>query len=345
MECQICFCGVDLKNCYRCNVSCCKKIMCYDCINVYIKHTELLLCACTKPISPLDLPVTIENLGIYEKSILRQIEMKNFDKINYQKDYKETIEFLREERRKIIKEFPVCIQFTIETCYSKEMKKISKEYDLRIKEANNLLKKVNFANICGNNWCNGQLAEEGTRNLKCTKCETLHCVDCKEIVKNGWFGHECKKEDLESLKFIQEELFKCPNCNLSIQKSSGCSYITCAGCNTKFDHTTGEIGNYGGHSKAVKIYETENLSRQMKGKVSRNLLGRLTRLEEIVAKEPNVDNIVKAYANQQIEKAIGFYFAYLEEKAQHDRYLEQLKKLNELKKVSDVVSALNNLKI
>lgn len=336
MECQICFCGGD-EEVYRCKH--CDKIMCHPCISEYIKHTTLLLCSCNNPISPCDLPGDLNNIKIYKIAVLKQIEMKNFNEIKYYKDYTAVIEKLRNERQKKIKTFPKCIKFTVETCYAKEMNAISKTYSNKLKEANGLLKKVNYANICSNNWCDGQL--EGP---DCVKCKALHCLECKTVVKTSE-EHVCKEEDLASVKFIESQLFKCPNCSLSIQKSSGCSHITCAGCGTKFDHNSGETGTGGGHSTPVKIKEVRSLSDIWKGKIPRNSVAKIIRLEKIVHKEPSVENIVKAFNSDLEDRAIYLYFLFLEEKKEHEKYLGILKGITEINEKEELENALNEIRV
>jgi hypothetical protein len=82
---------------------------------------------------------------------------------------------------------------------------------------------LNTQYVCG-------LCERGT----CAHCLTLY----SETQPDGR-KHECKPEDVETVKEIKKSCRNCPSCGMSIFRIEGCNQMFCTSCNTAFDWATG----------------------------------------------------------------------------------------------------------
>lgn len=232
MDCQICFC----ENCDRAyTCSKCKKNICFECLDMYIKSsTDFLRCACTEYIFPSKLN-GLPNRDLYIKKMLNRIETNFFEDLHSGS----SIEHIRTKRREALESLPLCIKFMIETSFKKELKDCLNKAKT---------KQINMTMICKKICCNGII-----KDYSCVLCSTKYCDLCDEV-KDSY--HSCNREDVLSREFISNMSIKCPNCHLPIEKSSGCNYMTCAVCLTKFDHHTGELSTNGGHSVKVNVAKT-----------------------------------------------------------------------------------------
>lgn len=82
--------------------------------------------------------------------------------------------------------------------------------------------------------CEGLLND----NWKCLLCNSDICRHCNSIKQTS---HECKKEDVETFKYIKSQTKSCPKCYIRISKISGCSQFFCTNCHAQFDWNTGRI--------------------------------------------------------------------------------------------------------
>jgi hypothetical protein len=89
---------------------------------------------------------------------------------------------------------------------------------------------------CPINECKGYIF---SNTGKCGICETIVCKKCHVII--GQESHECKKEDLETIKMIHEQSKPCPKCFTRISKIDGCDQMFCIHCKTAFSWKTGKI--------------------------------------------------------------------------------------------------------
>lgn len=94
---------------------------------------------------------------------------------------------------------------------------------------------------CDDSSCKGILGKKGV----CISCGFVTCKKCSVftesqlVVKES--GHECKKEDLETFRYLRSEGKDCPKCFTHIVKSSGCDTMFCIVCKTFFDYKSGKI--------------------------------------------------------------------------------------------------------
>lgn len=90
---------------------------------------------------------------------------------------------------------------------------------------------------CPKEDCNGIIE---SLTFSCVICDTKICKSCR-IIKNDSDNHECKSEDLETVKLIRTDTKGCPKCAIPIFKISGCDQMYCVECNTAFSWQTGKI--------------------------------------------------------------------------------------------------------
>jgi hypothetical protein len=185
----------------------------------------------------------------YFKRFVDVLKLSNGNKITELETDKNSktqlIEKIRKQRLDVINTFPECIKVVCTSVFQKEISKINSQL---LKSANTVIdyKKACTANpLCPINTCSGRLEYN-----KCNICEILTCPDCNEIKKDT--SHKCSEAVLANLKEIAK-LHKCPTCKSPIYKYDGCSYLTCAICDTKFNHVTNELSKSGGHTTKVAL--------------------------------------------------------------------------------------------
>lgn len=86
---------------------------------------------------------------------------------------------------------------------------------------------------CPSSTCRGFIEN----NLKCGICSTTICITCHEMAVEP---HTCKPEIVDSVRLLQEDTKRCPNCAVQIFKTSGCDQMWCTNCKIAFDWKTGE---------------------------------------------------------------------------------------------------------
>lgn len=109
-----------------------------------------------------------------------------------------------------------------------EFKKSSLTPLRTIKEYNN-----EVVSPCPYNDCRGFIE----LSHKCGTCLREVCRDCYDQYDSE---HKCDPATLESLRLMNEETKRCPNCAVRIFKVSGCDQMWCTHCNIAFDWKTGE---------------------------------------------------------------------------------------------------------
>jgi LSD1 subclass zinc finger protein len=247
---------------------------------------------------------------------MKRIQNNFFDDIS---SYGGTHNELRKRRHELMMNFPYCVKFTIEQCFSKQLKSVKRIIENKI---------ANMTKICHSSFCDGIIQDDA-----CIKCDTKYCDICAEIKEDG---HTCNEEDILSKQFIQSMQISCPQCRLPIEKSSGCSYITCAVCDTKFDHTTGNISHHGGHSVKVEIRK-ENLVADVLAKFAnapKEIIDKIESLERFKLKQ-NKD-VIKNFIHNEKWKAIVAYEKYLQEKKIHKEVLRKMEKIKNAQSLEEI---------
>jgi len=97
--------------------------------------------------------------------------------------------------------------------------------------------KVIYQKACPQTDCNGFLSNKGV----CGICKIRVCSKCnvvKGTTKGEIAAHECKEEDIESVKAILKETKPCPRCGTRIHKIDGCDQMWCIYCQDKYGKGT-----------------------------------------------------------------------------------------------------------
>lgn len=92
---------------------------------------------------------------------------------------------------------------------------------------------------CGKDNCKGYVNKGDN---KCELCKTIYCSKCMEEKCDN---HECKEEDIQTVKFLRKDTKNCPSCATMIYRISGCPDMFCVNCNTAFNWNTLEINKRG----------------------------------------------------------------------------------------------------
>ena len=121
----------------------------------------------------------------------------------------------------------------------KELKTILNELG-NLKKEKNETKKVSIVKAtthkCMYKDCRGFLDE----SYYCNLCENTTCDKCNEVKEED---HECKNENIETVKLLKKDSKTCPGCGVFITKINGCSQMWCTSCHTVFDFNTGQKVN------------------------------------------------------------------------------------------------------
>jgi len=113
----------------------------------------------------------------------------------------------------------------------------------RIMNGENLTKKKprEFIQKCPGAECNGFLSTQ----WKCQICDLVVCAKCHEIKEEpgtgGGVPHECKQDNIDTVKFLKKDTRKCPKCAIRIHKINGCDQMWCTQCHIAFKWSTGDI--------------------------------------------------------------------------------------------------------
>ena len=92
---------------------------------------------------------------------------------------------------------------------------------------------------CTKDKCKGFVED---KTYKCGLCETTYCNSCQNINTEN---HECKKEDILSVKLIKKDSKPCPQCSVTIHRISGCADMFCTSCYATFNWNTLKIDDSG----------------------------------------------------------------------------------------------------
>lgn len=326
MECQICF-STEYNDKFTCNK--CKKNICFECLETYINiTTDFLKCSCTEYILPSYLE-KVKNIDKYKLFMIKRIEMNFFEDISSTKDFLGNVNQIRKKRQEIILKFPVCVKQTIESCFKKEFQSVQQKIQRR---------KINLTKICHRSNCDGDISE----NI-CIKCTVKYCDFCMEIENEQ---HSCDGNDILSKNYIKNMSIFCPNCSLPIEKSSGCSYLTCAVCYTNFDHSTMNLSTHGGYSEKINVNTSS--------KTSTKLIEKYTDLpEQTLDKIFYIENYRLKYSKLMIknlvldnkDRCIKYYEKYLKEQKIYKEYLKILEKIDVSSNKESVIKIVESVKI
>jgi len=87
---------------------------------------------------------------------------------------------------------------------------------------------------CPMSECRGFLSE----SFSCGLCSHSFCKSCHEKKEDG---HECKPDQIETVKELEKSTKPCPKCYVRIYKTDGCDQMFCTQCRTPFSWKSGLV--------------------------------------------------------------------------------------------------------
>jgi hypothetical protein len=291
--CVICYCNEDFT--LKCADKFCQTRICEECFQIYLQHclSQKTLCKCLNQycksyIISDSFKKNNNYYELYKKVLLTAFMHSQGPEVKDKMNMSKLIEDLRQQRKKFIKTFPKAIELVIDISLSKKLNNIGKQNKLYVK---NLVTKSN--RLCMNSHCNGKI----NHDFECLKCSTKFCKECEKVMNEN---HICKKEDIDSLKLISS-IQRCPGCNISIERSEGCSGMTCASCQISFNYITGEISSHGSVNIIVGPQRTKTKF-DFKQSYPENIAKRLFIIENNEPKEPSIlalNNVIQKLLTKQ----------------------------------------------
>jgi hypothetical protein len=130
----------------------------------------------------------------------------------------------------------ICIEYACDKCRLQENRNKIQEYTVQISESVEIKEKHEFIMNCQSSGCKGYLSTK----YKCGLCEKTTCSACLTVKEHG---HECKEDDLSTVRMIRKETKPCPKCSARISKIDGCDQMWCVECKTAFSWKSGNIVN------------------------------------------------------------------------------------------------------
>jgi hypothetical protein len=108
-----------------------------------------------------------------------------------------------------------------------ELDKLDKDI---LEKSDEEISKVSTSFFCPLSMCLGLV-----KNGRCGDCKKTICAKCRE---ERLEGHECNKEQLETIKLLKRDTRPCPRCKALIHKIDGCDQMFCTKCKTAFSWRT-----------------------------------------------------------------------------------------------------------
>jgi hypothetical protein len=252
LDCAVCYFTIEDKNLgIKCSNNCSCSI-CIDCLISFIdfntkenqiipKCIDISNCKGEYLYSEVIKTCNTDTIDKYKKLCFNNLKSDHIDDIILEKTQQQMIEKIRKEKHDfVVNTFPKAISYVILNSLQQKLKKINAKNKNHI---DGLKKRV--MKKCPNESCiNGILDID----YKCFTCDNKFCKKCEIKLKTDEI-HECKDEDIESLKLV-ESFIKCPKCKLPVVRSYGCNNITCSICKTNFDYISGQITIAGNHHNA-----------------------------------------------------------------------------------------------
>jgi hypothetical protein len=311
-NCIVCYFPIDSENYIKCSNDC-KNEICFECCESYIEHyyndnKEIPKCPSTLCkngeylINEIRKLNNSEIIKKYNMLYINYLKNDKLDDILAETNQKLFIEKIRKEREEFIfKEFPAAISFVIDKALKTKLKKIDKINQDHIKD---LKRKTNRK--CLNPLCYSGILDV---DFKCLSCFKQFCKKCEVKIKDD-IKHECKEEDLESIKLVNS-FVKCPKCKFPVVRSYGCNYITCSICKTNFDYITGHITSLGNHSNdtaTLKIQKPLSIQMMENNIEDKGIYNCMRKIETLEPENYSFNNIISEFKkyvkleNETLEK-------------------------------------------
>lgn len=327
-DCSICFCPIEVPTLQNYIVCCkykyrlCSSVLCLECASNYITHSneEKVIPTCPKPDCKSfyglreirKLPKEIQT--VYGNLVIKAFLRDKSEALTKQITQENVIKKLRSEKMQFIRNtFPPSIALVADIVFSAKLKKIQKA---RIDKIEKQIK-AEGSRKCMVLMCNGRL----DKDLKCMLCSTQFCGKCEKLISNT--QHVCKKEDVESIRFLNYTV-KCPKCNVYIERISGCNFMTCAVCKTNFNYRTGTLENTGSNNPDVVVRHTERFSVSYKEIIEQSSGSELLReilTFETFAPKPIDFSTIESSLKRHLEGTTNLDQASVEVAKKFDKYL------------------------
>lgn len=288
IKCTVCLC--PSKDYLGCIDRKCRVYICTDCFSDFLDHCnseslppECIALECSEWYLGSDIPR--DSLNTYQDLIYQFYLRTDGSKAEQLITKGKMIQTLRKKRLSFLEaNFTDPINLVVKLAFIKRLQQINNRR--KIKE------KAKYGRVCMNLICSGRLDS----NLKCNMCQSQFCLKCEQLKRSN---HQCKKEDLESIKAIKNtrvcpvckitygadtkkctkcnlELAKlvveCPKCKTKISRHTGCNGMTCAVCGTIFDYKTGGKSLGGSFNPKVIKVNHNKLSGMYRNKLKGSLL-------------------------------------------------------------------------
>ena len=287
IECPVCVgsvCRTRQFTCPGCNYKCCK-----TCIKSYILNS--LEPSCVNPDCRRVFPVEI---------LLEQLPS------GFRAQYRDHLANLQlEQERQFLPEFAEVaerniklkrINSKIEKCRAL-LDSLNLERNQILLHSNDSKTRRQFNKKCASETCNGFLSSA----YKCQICEKTTCMDCNVLRETD---HQCRQEDIDTVRLLKSDTKNCPKCAVPIYRSSGCPQMFCVQCHTAFDWNTLRIIDGPIHNP--HYFEIQQALAQDGARVERRVdmpcdEGTQARLIRIFARDNNYrrGNVDKNYAIQR----------------------------------------------
>lgn len=252
-NCLICFSDFEDDKKYSCCDPRCTEHICFECLKRYIEIAEeehtLITCPREKCEGVFDeQAIDKELVPQFRNLLLTHYRLVKTGAIEAIKKKRAIGDIVKAEKMKFILDtMPKAVRKVAGIVFTGRINKIRKSQTGR--DSNRV------SRTCINLVCNGFLDE----NFHCTKCKTVFCKDCEEVMGGDGTSHTCNQEAIDSLKVVNN-MVSCPSCKTKIEKAEGCMAITCAVCKTNFWYNTGEKGDAGNHGKYKEVILRKTIS-------------------------------------------------------------------------------------
>jgi len=222
IQCPVCVgsvCKTRQFTCPGCAYKCCK-----PCMKTYILNS--LEPSCINPECRRVFPIEI---------LLEQLPS------GFRAQYRDHLANLQlEQERQYLPEFAEIaerniklkrINIKIEKCRATVNSLNVERNQIMMYQSNNAKTRRQFNKKCSSESCNGFLSIA----YKCQICEKTTCIDCNVIREAD---HQCRQEDIDTVRLLKSDTKNCPRCSVPIFRSSGCPQMFCVQCHTAFDWNT-----------------------------------------------------------------------------------------------------------
>lgn len=240
LQCDIC-CDkftTKLRHPIKCDYEDCKATICLQCFRRFLimEGSEQECMACKQPIST-------EFIFMHTPKVFRDEYVKKVVELDMVKEralLKATQERMDARiRSRILRSRITALSAHLRRCKNddemmtlltesvKEQRKL--DHDI-LEKSDEEINNVSTSFFCPLSMCSGLV-----KNGRCGGCKKTICAKCRE---ERLEGHECNKEQLETIKLLKRDTKPCPRCKASIHKIDGCDQMFCTKCKTAFSWRT-----------------------------------------------------------------------------------------------------------